>query len=176
VRFCALLALALVLAGCGGEGGSGTDAASSGADTTPDAGGDRASYIAAGDAICRDAQAEAAQLLRSAQELQQQAESLGRDAFLAKAADFWDEQIAFAEDFRSRFAELDPPEADESRHAEFLASVDEGVELGREIQGTLEAGQPVPDSLTDRYAQSVAEGNELARTYGFEVCGRETGR
>ena len=172
----ALLAVVLVLAGCGGsDDGASSDAATDTVPATEPSGGDKASYIAAGDEICADAQIEAAALLEEAQALQQQSETLPPDEFLSRAADFWQGQIDFAEDFRGQFAELEPPAEDAERHEEFLASVDEGISTATEIQQTLEDGNEVPGSLSDEYRASVEEGNRLARDYGFQVCGRTEG-
>jgi hypothetical protein len=172
----ALVVVVLVLAACGGsDDGASTDAATDTAAATEAAGGDKESYIAAGDEICADAQTEAAALLEEAQALQQQSGTMPRDEFLAQAAGFWEEQIAFAEDFRGQFAELEPPAEDAERHEEFLGSVDDGIEIANEIQQTLADGDPVSDSLSDDYRASVEEGNRLARDYGFQVCGRTEG-
>ena len=171
-----LLAVVLVLAGCGGnDDGASTDVATDTAPATEATDGDKASYIAAGDEICADAQTEAAALLEEAQALQQQSETLPPDEFLSRAADFWQGQIDFAEDFRGEFAELAPPAEDAERHEEFLASVDDGISVATEIQQTLEDGNEVPGSLSDEYRASVEEGNRLARDYGFQVCGRTEG-
>jgi hypothetical protein len=171
-----LLAAVLVLAGCGGgDDGTSTDAATETAVVTEAAGGDKESYIAAGDEICADAQTEAAALIEEAQALQQQSETLPPEEFLSQAADFWQEQIAFAEDFRAQFAELEPPAEDAGRHEEFLASVDDGIAIAHEIHQTLADGEPVPGSLSDDYRASVEDGNRLARDYGFQVCGRTEG-
>ena len=171
-----LLALVLLLAGCGGsDDGAGTGAATDTAVATEAAGGDKASYIAAGDEICADAQTEAAALIEEASALQQQSQSMAPEEFLAKAADFWEEQIAFAQDFRGQFAELEPPAEDAERHEEFLTSVDQGISVAQEIHQTLSDGDPVPSSLSDEYRASVEDGNRLAREYGFTVCGRTEG-
>lgn len=171
-----LSVVVLVLAGCGGsDDGGNTDAATDTAPATNAAGGEKASYIAAGDEICADAQIEAAALLEEAQALQQQSETLPPDEFLSRAADFWQRQIDFAEAFRGQFAELEPPAEDAERHEEFLASVDEGISTATEIQQTLEDGNEVPGSLSDEYRASVEEGNRLASEYGFQVCGRTEG-
>jgi AcrR family transcriptional regulator len=42
----------------------------------------------------------------------------------------------------------------------------------REIQETHAEGEEVPEALVEEYGQTGARGNELARAYGFQVCGQ----
>jgi hypothetical protein len=167
--------VALVFAGCSnrGEGGE-TNAgprSTTATETTVDM-PTKDEYIAQGDAICADVQAEAAELRRRAQELQAQSDRLPKAEFLERAASFWGEQIRVTETFRGQLAELDPPPGDEERVRRFLESIDDGLAVAREIQATLEDGEEVTTSAVEEYGRTVVRGNTLAQAYGFEICGR----
>jgi hypothetical protein len=168
--------VAIVLAGCGngGEGGETTEAgprSTTAAATTVDM-PTKNEYIAQGDAICADIQAEAAELRRRAQELQAQSGELPKAEFLERAASFWGEQIRVTETFRAQLAELDPPPGDEERVRQFLESIDDGLAIAQEIRATLEDGEDVTASVVEEYGRTVVRGNTLAQAYGFEICGR----
>jgi hypothetical protein len=136
IRALCLALLAVALGGCGSEG---------------DSEATREDYLAEGDALCAEAQAEA-ELLR-------------------QAADLWDEQIEFAERFRDRFADLESPPGDEARVRVFLESIDDGIGVGREIQDVLADGKEPSSELVQSYGRIAARGNTLAQAYGFQVCG-----
>jgi len=89
--------VAMVLAGCG-NGGDETEATEATAGSTAEAQttvdtATKDEYIAQGDAICADIQADAAELRRQAQELQAQSQELPEAEFIERAASFWGEQI-----------------------------------------------------------------------------------
>jgi hypothetical protein len=175
LRRALLVVVALLLAGCSGSDGedaeqaTGTRAeATTGERDAPS----KRELIAQGDAICADVQVDAAELARRAQALQAQSDELPRQEFLARAADFWDDQIRLAEGFLERLEGLGAPPGDEPLVDEFLQSIEDGIATAHEIQSTLSSGEDVPQVLVAEYAQTVARGNTLARDYGFRVCGR----
>jgi hypothetical protein len=175
LRRALLVAVAFLLAGCGGSEGeeaeqaTGTRAgATTGERDTPS----KRQFIAQGDAICADVQVDAADLARRAQELQAESDELPRQEFLARAADFWADQIRLAEGFLERLEGLGVPSGDEPQVEEFLQSIEDGIATAQEIQNTLSGGEDVSQALVAEYGQTVARGNTLARDYGFRVCGR----
>jgi hypothetical protein len=155
-RVCLTLAAVALVTGCGGDSGEAS----------------KAEYLARGDAVCADAQVEAADLARRAQGIQAESGTLSRDELLERASEVWGDQIEFTEEFRGRLADLDAPSEDQPRVDEFLASIDDGLDTAREIKATLDDGQEVPRELVQTYAGIVERGNTLARAYGFQVCGR----
>jgi hypothetical protein len=172
VSFLAGFALLVAGAGCG-EADSNNSPGSK--ETTTAIVGERptrAEYIARGDALCADAQVAAARLRRKAQQLQAQSERLGKKEFLARAAAFWSDQVAFIERFHRKLKGLGAPPGDEARVREFLRSLEDGLEIAEEIQQTLAQGREVPPATVERYGQVVSRGNTLAQSYGFEVCGK----
>ena len=168
--------VAMVLAGCG-NGGDETEATEATAGSTAEAQttvdtATKDEYIAQGDAICADIQADAAELRRQAQELQAQSQELPEAEFIERAASFWGEQILLTASFRDQIAQLDPPPGDEEQVGQFLESIDDGLAIAREIEATLEGGDDIAASTVEEYGQAVVRGNTLAQAYGFEVCGR----
>lgn len=155
-----LVAAALLLAGCGGSERDEAEAPS------------KQQYIAQGDAICADIQADAARLRQRAAELQAQSGELPKTEFLAQAAAFWQDQIRVAEDFLQRFEDLGSPSGDEAEVEEFRRNMEDGIATAREIRETLAGGEEVSEALVQEYGQIVARGNESARDYGFQVCGQ----
>jgi hypothetical protein len=156
--------LVLLLAGCGGGGNGGSPNAESGvSDKKPT----KKDYLARGDAICADAQAELARL----QPKIKQASAASGDKQTELAAEIWREQITILDNFSSEIKALGAPAGDEERVREFARSLDHGERLGREITGHLEDGEKPPQSLLDEYAQAAYRGNTLAAAYGFKVCG-----
>jgi hypothetical protein len=75
------------------------------------------------------------------------------------------------ERYRDRFEDLDPPAGDEARVDEFIATFDDGADKAREIKAALDEGQAPSPELLQAYFGIVARGNELARAFGFRVCG-----
>jgi hypothetical protein len=164
MRPIALLVGALVLAGCGGDGGSSEEGI---ADEQPT----KKQYLARGDAICADAQAELARL----QPKIDKARAASGDEQIELATDIWRTQIEILDSFSSEIKALGAPAGDEERVREFTRSLDEGEEQGREILSHVEDGEEPPQDLVNDYAQSAYRGNALARAYGFKVCGKEGG-
>jgi hypothetical protein len=162
VPVCQVLLAVAFLAGCGGSQSEDDPAAA------------RQEFITAGDAICADAQLEAADLARRAQELQAQSGTLSESEQLDDAAELWGDQIEFAERFREQLGNLDPPPGDEARIDELLASLDEGIVTARGIKARLDDGESLPPELVQTYARIAERGNALARAYGFQVCGRSS--
>jgi hypothetical protein len=158
------LGAALVLAGCGG-GDGGSSAEDAIADKQPA----KKQYIARGDAICADAQAELARLQQKIDE----ARAASGDEQVELAEEIWLEQIRILDSFSSEIKALGAPPGDEERVREFVRSLDEGERLGRDILGHVEDGEEPPQELVNNYAQSAYRGNALARAYGFKVCGKE---
>ena len=158
------LVAALVLAGCGG--GDGGSAAEDGvADKQPT----KKQYLARGDAICADAQAELARL----QPKIEKARAASGDEQAELAEEIWREQLEILDGFSSEIKALGAPAGDEARIEEFVRSLDEGEQKGREILSHVEDGEEPPQDLVNDYAQTAYRGNALARAYGFKVCGKE---
>jgi hypothetical protein len=132
---------------------------------------EREEFIAEGDAICADGQLEAAELGRRAREIEAQRDTLSEAELVERAAEIWDDQIAVIERYRDRFEDLDPPAGDEARVDEFIATFDDGAAKGREIKASLDEGKAPSPELLQAYFGIVARGNELARAFGFRVCG-----
>jgi hypothetical protein len=128
-------------------------------------------FLAEGDSICADGQFEAADLARRAQEIQAQSGTLSESELLDRASEVWGNQIALIETYRDRFDELDPPEGDEARIEELIASFDDGIAIARDIKAALDDDEEPSPELVQTYAGIVARGNTLARAYGFLVCG-----
>jgi hypothetical protein len=156
IRALCLALLAVTLGGCGSEG---------------DSEATREDYLAEGDALCAEAQAEAAEFAQRGQEIEGRRDTITDAELLRQAADLWDEQIEFAERFRDRFADLESPPGDEARVRVFLESIDDGIGVGREIQDVLADGKEPSSELVQSYGRIAARGNTLARAYGFQVCG-----
>jgi hypothetical protein len=153
--------LIVAVAGCGGG-----EAAPSGvADEQPT----KTEYLARGDAICSDAQADLARLqpkINAAADARSEAEQ-------AKLiGQIWREQLRILENFGSQIKALGAPSGDEERVREFVRSLDEAKALGDKVVARLEAGKEPPQDLIEGYARTAYRGNELARAYGFKVCGR----
>ena len=73
---------------------------------------------------------------------------------------------------RVRRGELLAAEAgDEARVDEFIATLDNGAASARDIKAALDDGQAPSPELLQTYFGVVARGNELARAFGFRVCG-----
>jgi hypothetical protein len=179
-RFLTLVLVAAFIGGCAGSDGEQAAQTQDGQATTDnratttgeDAAPSKEEFIAEGDAICAQIQTEAAELRRRAEELQAQSDELPETEFLDRAASFWDDQIQVLESFRSDLAELGIPPGDDEQVEELLESIDDGTEVAHEIEATLEDGQEVSESKVQEYSETVARGNALAQSYGFEVCGR----
>jgi hypothetical protein len=132
---------------------------------------EREAFIAEGDAICADGQLEAAELKRRAQEIEAQRGTLTDEELVERAAVVWDDQIALIERYQERFEDLDPPAGDEARVEEFIGTLDDGAERARDIKAALDDGEAPSPELLQTYFGVVARGNELARAFGFRVCG-----
>jgi hypothetical protein len=176
-RWAALLVAAVLLvAGCGGSGSEeGKQPTSTRAEATTGEGQaspSKQEYISQGDAICAEVQADLAVLRERAEELQAQSDELPKAEFLARAAEFWQDQIGVTEGFLERFEELGSPSGDEAQVEQFLRSIEDGIATAGDIQETLAGGDEVPEALVEEYGQTVVRGNELARAYGFQVCGQ----
>jgi hypothetical protein len=170
-----LVVAALLFVGCGGsesdEAGP-TTGTQPGVTTGEAQAPSKQEYIAQGDAVCADIQTGAARLAQQAEDLQAQNDELSKEVFLAKAAQFWQGQIRLIEDFLERFEGLGSPSGDEAQVERLLTSIEDGIAKAREIQETLAGGEEVPEALVEEYGQTVVRGNELARAYGFQVCGQ----
>jgi hypothetical protein len=154
--------LIVVLAGCGGGGGASSTGV---ADEQPT----KQEYLARGDAICADAQADLARLqpkidaASTAESEDEQAKLIGQ---------VWREQLRILESFGGRIKALGAPRGDEEQVREFVRSLDEAKALGDKVVARLEDGKDPPQDLIEDYARTAYRGNELARAYGFKVCGR----
>jgi hypothetical protein len=163
-----LAALVLLAAACGG----GDDSASTSPESeVSDKRPAKRAYLARGDAICADAQANLARL----QPKIEKARAASGDEQIELAAEIWREQIRILDSFSSELKALGTPPGDEARIREFVRSLDEGERLGREITSHIEDGEEPPQPLMNDYAQAAYRGNALARAYGFKVCGKESG-
>jgi hypothetical protein len=157
------LIAACVLAGCGGgDGGSSEEGV---ADEQPT----KKQYLTRGDAICADAQAELARL----QPKIDKARAASGDEQAELAEEIWREQLEILDSFSSEIKALGAPAGDEEQVGEFVRSLDEGEQQGREILSHVEDGEEPPQDLVNDYAQAAYRGNALARAYGFKVCGKE---
>jgi hypothetical protein len=162
-------AVAVILGGCGGSGES--SARGSAADTDPPAARQaltKNQFLAKGDAICADAQAELALIVARAN----RARTMPPAGQMAELEAIWRRQAQIARKFRDQFAALPPPKGDEPRIAEFMRALDEGIQLSDDVLDHLEAGRQPPSKLMKDYASVVYRGNALAAGYGFTVCGR----
>jgi hypothetical protein len=170
-----LVAAAFLFVGCGGsdsdEAGRLTSTRAEATTGKEQASPSKQEYIAQGDAICAEIQADLAGLAQRAEELQAQSDELPEADFLARAAELWEDQIGLTEVFLRRLGELVSPPGDEAQVEQFLKSIEDGVATAREIQETLAGGKEIPQALAEEYGQTGARGNELARAYGFQVCG-----
>jgi hypothetical protein len=159
------------LVGCGGSGGgeSATDTettTATGADTAA-----RADFLAKGDALCAQGQAEAADLARRAQEIQGRVGTVSDEVLIEETAVLWDDQIRLIVRLRDELEALGAPPCDEERVEQFIVALDDGLEIAREIQATLADGEQPSRDRIQSYAEVVERGNTLARAYGFTVCG-----
>jgi hypothetical protein len=164
-------AVAVILSGCGGSGKPSASARDSTTDTDPPATRQaltKNQFLAKGDAICADAQAELAPIAVRANK----ARALPPADQIAEAEAIWRRQAQIARKFRDRFARLQPPKGDAPRIAEFTRALDEGIQLSDNVLDHLEAGRQPPSGLMKEYATVVYRGNALAAGYGFTVCGR----
>jgi hypothetical protein len=154
--------LFVALAGCGG----GDDAASTGvAEKQPT----KQEYLARGDAICADAQADLARM----QPKIEAASTAGSEEEQARLiGQVWREQLRILASFGGRIKALGAPPGDEARVREFVRSLDDAKALGDKVLARLEDGEDPPQDLLEDYARTAYRGNELARAYGFKVCGR----
>lgn len=171
-RRCLPLVVVAVLAGCGGSENEPDAAPPTTTVPSPADPSAKQEFIEAGDAICADAQDEAAELARRAQEIQAQGDTLSESEQLDQAADLWADQIELAERFREQLADLEVPAGDETRIAELLTSLDEGIVAAQGIKARLDDDEMVPPELVQTYARIIELGNARARVYGFQVCGR----
>ena len=165
-----MILLGLTLTSCGSSG-SEPDVAggttTTGVDVTA-----HQEFLAEGDAVCAEAQVEAAELARRAQELQARRGTISDSELLESAADVWNDQIELAERFRDRLIDLDAPPEDEVQVDVFLETLDEGIEIARVIKASLDDGKDPPQALVQSYGSVAVRGNTLAQAFGFQVCGR----
>jgi hypothetical protein len=158
--------LVLVLAACGGGDEAATTRPESElSDKKPT----KKEYLARGDAICADAQAELARL----QPKIDKARAASGDEQVELVEEVWREQIRILDSFSSELKALGAPPGDDAQVRVFVRSLDEGEKLGREVLTHVEDGEEPPEPLINDYAQSAYRGNALARAYGFKVCGKE---
>jgi hypothetical protein len=162
-------ALALILAGCGGgdEGNRSSDPAG----RSKTASGERLTkneFLARGDSICADAQAELALI----QKRVDKARSMPPSEQGAEVEAIWRRQLEIARRYRARFSALQPPEADDARMREFMRTLNEGIKLSRQIIEYLDDREEPPREMLEEYGKVVYRGNALAQAYGFTVCGR----
>ena len=162
-----LLVAVLFLVGCGGG-----DDGSSGENGIADKQPTKKEYLARGDAVCGDAQAE---LARLQPRIQRARSAKSSDERLRLGAAIWRDQLAITERFAADIRALGAPPGDRERVEEFIRALDEGANLGREVLQHLEDGEEPPQALIEDYARTAYRGNALARGYGFTVCGREGG-
>jgi hypothetical protein len=163
------------LAGCGSSGGE-----ESATDTTTTAEGDtaaRAKFLAKGDALCAQGQAEGAVIARRAQQIQSRTGVVSDEVIVEETAALWDDQIRLIMSLRDRLEALVPeaPPGDEERVQQFVVAIDDGLEIARDIEASLADGEQPSRELVQSYFEVVTRGNTLARAYGFKVCGATGG-
>ncbi len=119
----------------------------------------RERFIERADAICREAE-ERAQALgkpRSPRQL---------DTFMARAERITNDMV---EDLRA----LEPPEGDSEKVESLLTQIEEAIDYFPELGAAYESGKQARVEAVGRKLQSVvAEADEMAGDYGFEVCGK----
>jgi hypothetical protein len=180
VRLLRFVVLPLVVLGC--SGGADNEASeSTGSSTvsaTTDASVDalepsaatptKSEYLARGDAICARAQVKLAPITARAQ-----APVPAGENRYSHAAEIWTDQNAILERFARELAGLGAPEGDRERVRQFLLTLAEGSQFGREIIAVLDRGRQPPSDVLQAYFEATLRGNALARGYGFQVCGRQ---
>jgi hypothetical protein len=167
----ALLALILVVAGCGG-GGSSTDEARPTESPAQTAEGAKEDFIAEADAQCSDYQAQVAPIKAELEALEKvtEPESPQNEKQLGELLR---EAGADAESELESLRELEAPQGDEATIEKLFDTAEEANGLAGEGAAALEEGD------TKRFGELVAEGEafnarttKMAESYGLKVCGQ----
>ena len=144
----AVVALALIGAGCGDDDESGDSGSSGGGDTLT-----KEQFLTQGNAICAAGNAE----------LEAEGETLGTAPTPGEIEDFaLEELVPNIQNQIDELRGLTPPEGDEEEVEAILAAAEEGVAAIEENPAS---------AFDDGGADPFAQANELAADYGLTVCG-----
>jgi hypothetical protein len=152
----ALVAAALLVAGCGDDDDESTTAGASGVTGATGAAETKEQWIATADEVCANADEE---IDRAAQRA-----GVTADATPAQLADFAESSvIPIQQSVVDTLRGLAPPEGEEDEIGTILAAVQDGIDAVEED----------PEILADPKAadEEFADASTLAEEYGLEVCG-----
>ena len=145
-----VLALARVLAGCGG--GDGDDGG--GTALTKD------EFVAQADAICK--------------EYEEKLNALGTPQSQEELAEFADRSVPIAEEGQSKLEELTPPAGLQDAYDEWLAQGDNAVDIVQRLERAAQEGDEQEIQQIAAEAQTADErSKELATQLGFQDCSRD---
>jgi hypothetical protein len=147
VGLAALAAAVAVAAGCGaGEEGDGRLT--------------KEEFIAAADAICKEANAKL--------------DALGTPTTLEQIAKFAGDAITIQEEALADLKALKPPAADEATINEAYALLDQQLELGRQIEAAAKEGdQAKIQELVGEVQPIDSQADQIAQDYGLKECGND---
>ena len=166
-RAAALLALLLVLVGCGGDDDGSTEGESeSAAPATGDAQLSREEYIAEADALCRT-------INDAAEVLDQRARTALAQGDLSGAAEVLEEAADEARPILDELEALPTPPGDEEFLVGYFRLIERQVALIAQMAAALRDGDTNAFAiLRQQTAEVDAKDDALAAEYGFEVCGQ----
>ena len=163
-----LVALVLAAGACSGDDSQPTPPAASPASVA------KHRFIEKGDALCLGIQERLRRIGRRLDTIQRSS-APERERQRRLAAVFAD-QVDVIADFRTRLGDVQAPPGDEDAVERLLHELDQSAAALTRIRAALVDGRSKEASkLLPDYVTAVDEGNRLAREYGFEVCGAETG-
>jgi len=181
LAICLLVAIAAIT-GCGSSSGSSSSSSSS-SDSSSDPSNSTSStqagtsgepltkseFIAQADEICKTIKEEDASVEARFGQISEKAKSASE---FKELADVLRELIAYSAKGIKQIQELEPPAADQATINIYVGAVNSRVSTGKEFADALEAGeQEQVNSLSKKGNDISSEVEQMAKTYGFKVCG-----
>lgn len=185
LAICLLVAVASI-AGCGGSSASSSTSSDSSSDPSGSSsapvdstnstqegksGGSltKSEFIAQADDICAALQKKIAPLEANFQQLTETAKSASD---FKKIAEVVRELVGYSANGIKQIQELEPPAADQGTITIYAGTVNSRVSTGKEFADALEAGEQAQvNSLSERGSDISEEVEQMAKSYGFKVCG-----
>ena len=171
----AALCFSVFVAACGGGGDDERNAGATGstesAAETAAPSKEREAYIAKADALCRKAgtSKEGKAVTRSLEKLARTPQD--KPSFPRVAAAHFRNVLKLVAVVRQDLEALEPPPEDAVRIEEFNRANAEAVEHLEAVVDAFEEGKDADPAVED-YAGSLAQASQVAKDYGFKVCGR----
>ncbi len=171
MRFFLLLTLACAacLVACGGDDEEPAPAGSGGgaAEESSSGGGGSEDWAEQVNAICRRNETETQKIAAEAQE-----EIDATDARLS--AEIIERTVPLQKDLLGELGDVQPPEAIAEDYDEFLARIDDGVDLLPQLAESLRSGKEDPE-LAAKFEEIAQDTRPFAAEHGLDACVPDAG-